>query len=295
MPFDGPDIWEKHLYAEMPCPKDVIIPVSDPSAWTNNPGYRWAFNKMNLCTIQGLHNGPHGVEPKSYPVFSKPIYNLWGMGMDCQILTDKRMADQHYSPGHFWMEILDGQHSSVDMVLVNGKPKWVAKSLGIDCENQTFDHWKINVDLDVEIPQAIMKHFSSYTGHINFELIGNTVIEIHLRLSTEFVVFYGKRWLESIVSLYEKQDWSFSDSTTAGYSVPVFIDKKIKSVKIDDSLINNLKNNEKILDIQVCIDSDGQINGSANPSGGNRIAVINSIDLDEALKIREILKESILL
>ncbi len=295
MPFKNPDDWEVHLFSEIKCPENVTIPVSDDAAWKNNPGYRWAFNKMNLCSIQGLRHGPHGLEPESYPVFSKPIYNLWGMGMGCGILTDEKMMFENSMPGHFWMDLLDGEHSSIDTVMVNGKLKWMAKSIGLAGEDQTFDYWKVNIELDIEIPKSIMKHFSAYTGLINFELIGNTVIEIHLRLSSEFTVFYGKRWLNSIVSLYEKQKWHYSDSTTTGYNVPLFLDSDITKAKPNYELIEKLKNNEKILDIQVCIDDYGYINGLANPKGGNRIAVISSLDLNEAIKIREILKENILL
>ena len=299
MPFETPDDWEVHLFSNINCPDNVAIPVSDDIAWKYNPGYRWTFNKMNLCTIQGLSHGPHGLEPDFYPVFSKPIYNLWGMGMSCQILTDKESTEQNYSPGHFWMELLEGEHCSIDVVMVNGKSKWIAKTVGIVDKNQMMDHWKVNIQDGTElqdiVPESILKHFSSYTGHINFELIGNNAIEIHLRLATEFIVFYGKRWLESIVSLYEKQKWYSVDTTTFGYNFPLFIDSNIIKATVNYELIEELKNNEKILDIQVCIDKNRYVNGSANPSGGNRIAIISSTDLDEALKIREILKESILL
>lgn len=299
MPFEKPEVWERHFFTDIQCPKNVIIPTSDDAAWKKNPGYRWVYNKINLCNIQGLRHGPHGIDPDFYPVFSKPIYNLWGMGMGCQILTDKKMADENYSPGHFWMEILEGEHSSIDVVMVNGEPQWMSKTVGFPSHDQMFDYWNVNIQTDKTlkdiIPKSILKHLSSYTGHVNFEMIGDTVIEIHLRLSSEFVVFYGKSWLESIAYLYENQKWKFSDSTTSGYSVPLFIDNDIKTANIDYNFVKELENNEKILNIQICIDDDGYINGLANPKNGNRIAVINSLDLDEALTIREILKKNILL
>ena len=297
MPFSIPDDWETHLYNEITCPDNVIIPVDDGCAWKQNPGYRWVYNKMNLCTIQGLNHGPHGINPNSYPVFSKPIYNLWGMGMNCQKINSKKEINKKYFPGHFWMEILEGEHISLDLILVNGKPKWWSRSIGIPDENQTFDYWIVNGQNDLDLSNIfdtkILNHFSNYTGHMNIELIGNTIIEIHLRLTGQFVVFYGKDWLNSIVSLYEKQKWYPISTALEGYSVPVFVSNDIKTFSINNDLIESLKADEQILDIQICLDNDGDINGLANPLGGSRIAIVNSFDLDKAKEIRSILQESL--
>ena len=56
---------------------------------------------------QGLDAAPHGVEPKGFPVFSKPITNLKGMGVGSRVLRSAADYVTHYAPGHMWMTLLD--------------------------------------------------------------------------------------------------------------------------------------------------------------------------------------------
>ena len=62
------------------CPPDVNIPTEDADAWEWNPEFRWIYNKITVARSQELDAGPHGTLPPSFPVFSKPIVNLKGMG-----------------------------------------------------------------------------------------------------------------------------------------------------------------------------------------------------------------------
>ena len=41
---------------------------------------------------------PHGVTPPRFPVFSKPIINLKGMGVGSRVLRDAAEYAQHYTP-----------------------------------------------------------------------------------------------------------------------------------------------------------------------------------------------------
>jgi len=85
MPIIEKDPWRLQYFEGIPCPENVTIPTDDDIAYRLYPQYRWVYNKLLICETQGLENGPHGIMPSHFPVFSKPIYNLRGMGTDSKI------------------------------------------------------------------------------------------------------------------------------------------------------------------------------------------------------------------
>lgn len=68
----------------------ATVPLDDQSAYLQYPQYRWLFNKLLLSELQGLPAYPHGVEPSEVgitgPVFSKPIFNLWGLSTGARVI-----------------------------------------------------------------------------------------------------------------------------------------------------------------------------------------------------------------
>jgi len=96
------------------------IPIEDSEAWTWNPRHRWVYDRIAVALSQGLAAGPHGTRPPSFPVFSKPIVNLWGMGVGTRIFRSRDDYDRHYTAGHMWMTLLRGRHVSSDAALVRG-------------------------------------------------------------------------------------------------------------------------------------------------------------------------------
>ena len=134
-------------------------------------------------------------------------------------LDSREEAELNYKESNFWMENLAGNHLIVDVALVHGAVVWSSKSVKY---RNGLDYWHVNVQDETSYDQMldvkILKHFSKFTGYLSFELIGSVITEIHLALNERLVSFYGKRWLNSIVSLYEKQKWYSVDTTSAGYS-----------------------------------------------------------------------------
>ena len=65
---------------------DVNIPTEDSDAWIWYPEHRWVYDKIAVAQSQGLDAAPHGVPPPRFPVFSKPITNLKGMGVGSRVL-----------------------------------------------------------------------------------------------------------------------------------------------------------------------------------------------------------------
>jgi hypothetical protein len=62
------------------------ITTEDTDAWQWYPAHRWVYDKLAVALSQGLEAGPHGTPPPRFPVFSKPIVNLKGMGVGSRVL-----------------------------------------------------------------------------------------------------------------------------------------------------------------------------------------------------------------
>ena len=98
------DPWRTQYFESVACPDDVFIPTEDSDAWTWNPAHRWVYDKLAVAASQGLDAAPHGVGPADYPVFSKPIYNLKGMGVGSRVLRSAADYAAAYRPGHMWID-----------------------------------------------------------------------------------------------------------------------------------------------------------------------------------------------
>ena len=88
MPICEIDPWRMQYFAGVPCPSDVLISTEDSDSWTWYPRQRWVYDKIAVALSQGLEAAPHGVQPARFPVFSKPITNLKGMGVGSRVLRD---------------------------------------------------------------------------------------------------------------------------------------------------------------------------------------------------------------
>ena len=86
MPICEADPWRMQYFEGADCPPGVNVPTEDADAWEWNPEFRWIYDKIVIARNQGLDAGPHGTLPPSFPVFSKPIVNLKGMGVDTRII-----------------------------------------------------------------------------------------------------------------------------------------------------------------------------------------------------------------
>src|SRR5207253_1419948 len=153
-------------------------------AWRLYPAYRWVYDKLAVATSQGLDAAPHGVAPGRYPVFSKPVYNLRGMGIGSRVIRSAEDLAE-IIPGHFWMTLLEGDHVSTDVALVGGEPQWWRHATGDPSGEGTFDHWHIRAEANPAVEAWCgawaRKHLAGYDGMANFETIGGRIIEVHLR------------------------------------------------------------------------------------------------------------------
>lgn len=291
MPVLERDPWRLQYFEHVPCPEDVAIPTDDPDCWQLYPGWRWVYDKLRIAGTQGLACGPHGVMPPSYPVFSKPMINLRGMGIGSRVIGSAAEMEHHYSPGHMWMPLLTGPHVSTDCAVEDGRIRWSRHATGVPWDDGMFRYWTIHAaplpELDGSLAEWVSRHMSGYTGMMNFETIGGTIIEVHLRFADQWCDLYGPGWVEALVKLYAKGHWDFDDTARCdGYSVPLFAAGGNSFRHPPGALQREVRAMPGVKSLQVTFHEAKRSEDHAMPPGGFRLAVINATDLDAARAAR---------
>ncbi len=290
MPYLGTDPWREQYFADVPCPDDVVVPIDDATAWEIYPAHRWVYNKLLICETQGLPHGPHGTVPKSFPMFSKPIYNMRGMGTGGRVIHD---ADDYFAsmePGHLWMPWLKGPHVSTDAALADGRICWWRHTTGVPGPGGTFDYWTIHAEKRPELEKYlggwIARNLVGFTGVVNFETVGGAILECHLRMAEQWLDLNGKGWLEAVVGLYTRGTWKFSDTDRrTGYSVILFGAHGAPwHIERDDAA--RVLAMPHVSSIQITFNADRPPGQHAMPPGGFRLAIVNCWDLDAGMVAR---------
>lgn len=148
-----------------------------------NPEDIWLLDKLILSRYLGYKCGPVGTDvpfPDTYIV--RPAINALGMGISAQTTYIEKSTD-HLLPGHFWCEVFEGRHISLDFYL----GKLVLAVEGVKNCKEDLVKWQkwTRVDFDYQLPDFLVPVSKKYTW-INIELIENKIIEIHLRGNPDF-------------------------------------------------------------------------------------------------------------
>ncbi len=297
MPICEADPWRLQYFARVKTAAN--IPTEDSDAWQWYPRYRWVYDKLAVALSQGLDAGPHGTLPPRFPVFSKPIVNLKGMGIGSRLLKSQADYERSYEPGHFWMTLLEGRHVSSDLAVVDGVPRWWRHVTGKPAGEGTFDYWILHAEPDAAIEQRcgawVRTHLGGYTGMLNLETISGTIIEAHLRIADQWPDLYGAGWIEAVVRLYENGTWDFADADRrCSYSVVLFGPNGRRYRHPPPQLIDQIKCIPGVASVQITFHEDLPPERHPMPPGGFRLAVVNGFDLAAALAARERLKEHFL-
>lgn len=292
MPIIENDPWRAQYFQHVPCPDDVVIPTDDGDAYRLYPQHRWVYNKLLICDTQGLEGAPYGVPPRQFPLFSKPIYNMRGMGMGIKVLDSYEAYLRQQAPGHMWMPLLTGEHVSTDAALVDGEPVWWRHVTGKPLNEGMFDYWTVQAEarpqLEAYCGAWLRKNLKGYSGIVNIETIGGTIIEAHLRMSDQWVDLYGRGWVESVVELYAHHRWKFADDDRrTGYSVVLFGGHGPRYKRVDAALIAELRALPEVSSVQVTFHEDRPPSAHAMPPGGFRLAIVNCWNLEAGLQVRE--------
>jgi hypothetical protein len=291
VPIVENDPWRMQYFAGVVCPDDVVIPTDDADAYRLHPAHRWVYNKLLICETQGLEHGPHGIVPACFPVFSKPVYNLRGMGVGGRVIRSREDYARAQAPGHFWMPLLTGAHLSSDVAVVDGRAVWWRHTAGVALADGTFDYWTVMAEplpaIEAYGGDWLGRHLRGYSGFVNLETIGGTIIEAHLRFADQWVDLYGAGWLESVVELYARGRWRFRETVRrTGYSVVLFGKHGVRWA-IDPVAVDRLRRLAGVSSIQITFHADRPLETHAMPPGGFRLAIVNCWDLAAGMLVRE--------
>ncbi len=294
MPIHEADPWRLQYFDGVDCPAHVHVPTEDSDAWSWNPRHRWVYDKLAVALSQGLRAAPHGVAPETYPVFSKPIVNLRGMGVDSRPIGSADEYRTGLTAGHFWTELLEGEHVSTDAALVDGAPLWWRHATGVAGPGGTFDHWVVHAasrpGLEAYCGDWSRRLLRGYTGMVNFETIGGRIIEVHLRFADQWPDLYGPGWVEALVGLYESGTWRFADDDRAtGYSVVLFAPHGGRPRHPAAGVLEAVRGRPGISSAQITFHEDRDPAAHAMPPGGFRLAIVNCRDLRAGVEARSIL------
>jgi hypothetical protein len=294
MPICEADPWRLQYFAHVST--SVNIPTEDADAWQWYPRERWVYDKLAVALSQELEAGPHGTPPPRFPVFSKPIVNLKGMGVGSRILSSQADYDAHYAPGHLWMPLLEGAHVSSDVAVVAGAPCWWRHVTGTPAGEGTFDLWTVHAQPDADIETHcghwIRRHLPGYTGMLNLETIGGRIIEVHLRFADQWPDLYGAGWVDALVHLYEQGTWSYPDADRrTGFSAVLFGPHGVRYRHPPAALLEEVRRHPGVSSVQITFHENLPPERHAMPPGGFRLAIVNGFDLAGTLAGREQLRK----
>ena len=294
MPIIEPAPWRHQYFDGADCPDTVFIPTDDPEAWQWNPEHRWVFDKLQVALSQGLTAAPHGLEPSAYPVFSKPIYNFGGMGAGSRILSSREDYIAHMTPGHMWMPLCSGAHVSSDAAVVNGRIRWLRHATGLPTTAGMFDYWTVhaggNPGLEAMLAAWTERQLATYTGMLNIESIGGTIIEAHLRFADQWPDLYGPGWIDALVGLYRDREWDFADRHRCdGYSLALFGPHGRRYRHPPAKLIEKVRRMPGVSSVQITFHEDRAPELHSMPPGGFRVALVNAFNLKQGKAAREAL------
>ncbi|SFD88150.1 hypothetical protein SAMN05660831_02517 [Thiohalospira halophila DSM 15071] len=272
MPFHGVPPRRAWLFRPEPA---ADVAVSDAAAWRLNPAHRWVYNKLELALSQGLIAAPAGVEPREMglaadePVFVRPITNLAGMSLGAY---PDRAGSVAPPPGSFWSERLVGEQSSTDCLVRDGEALWFAHTVaGDEWVDGRPLYWRVGVERPANealIAEWVAANLPGYTGITNFEVIGDTIIEAHLRGSNGFYEHYGDDFLPAWVELVDRGHWNGLDPVPGGYILSLFTEEAGPFAVPEGELPSHPG-----VAIQADTDAAGR------PTHG-RVAILRSRDLD---------------
>lgn len=281
------------IYNVLKCPKDIVIPVNDIDAWLFFPKYNWIYNKIRICQTQEIPCAPIGITPPNFPVFIKPIINLYGMGWGSRLINNQSEYRKYAYPGYFWMPVLKGPHLSYDFILIKGDIKWSMCFQGYPTKDGMFDYWETKSEISIPhfLKQWISKYFNKtkFTGCLNIETINNKIIECHLRMG-DINQLHSKEIIKSIINVYKGVNNACDNLKTYVnkkiYLVPIFVNYNSKiylKLKELRDVCNDIDpTSEHLYSYQL----DPPQEKSFNPIGGVRIANINTTNLETGFKVR---------
>lgn len=206
--------------------------MEDFEAWKSFPHMRQWFDKLYLAQSMGYDCAPGGVPPtKSGYYCVRPIYNIDGMSVGARKQWIDAGDRTGIEPGYFWCEWFDGDQYSVtyeaELDSLYGYNQKSCFKADRDVDRLfRFKKWTRS-SLHIPLPYRLEDEFMfSGVSIINVEMIGNKVIEVHLRDTPdpdydELIPVWSDE--QQIVDIYTKMGYTYIEApdNSNGY-LPVY-------------------------------------------------------------------------
>ena len=293
MPIVERDPWRMQYFEHVACPDDVVVPTEDGDAYLLFPKFRWIYNKLLIAESQGLACGLHGMAPETFPVFSKPVYNMRGMGAGSRIFRTRRDYQLNQRPGHMWMELLKGEHVSTDAAVVRmASPAGGATSPADrstracsttgPCSPSRGPRSRTIAARGCGPTSAAIPAWSTSRPSTPGSSRSTCASPTSGRTCTAPA---GPRpWSASTPNGV----WDYPDDDRRdGYSVVLFGPHGLQYWHPDPELVAELLKEPSLTSIQITFHEDKPPKAHSMPPGGFRLAIINGWDLDAGRQARE--------
>lgn len=147
------------------------------------PADAWVYDKLVLARHLGYLCGPAGIAPaESGTYIVRPISNYRMLGRGSSIMQLNAECDI-IPDGYFWCEVFTGRHFSFDYNY--GVQTLAVEGFREDLDRlDRFSSWRRVTDTFV-LP-AVLQAVADRNEWLNVEVIGDHIIEVHLRYNDDF-------------------------------------------------------------------------------------------------------------
>lgn len=127
--------------------------------------------------------------PKEYPVFVRPRVNLYGMGVNANLIHNESNLP---GSGYIAQPVIKGTHYSIDLIVIdNVVYDYFAFKSTKNKEGSFICFESVQVPKIVKKIEKRLQSIKLKNILINVECIGEFIIEIHLRPSLQFIDISG--------------------------------------------------------------------------------------------------------
>ena len=204
------------------------------------------------------------------------------MGKGTYYLNKNKSLDKNY----FWTEILKGNHISLDVFYnKHGIQKTIAFR-GYPGKLFTFLCWEYlpNYEVPDNIIEWIKINMKCYIGVFNIEIIGNKIIECHLRMG-DLNQFQSEKLTNEVIKCYKNMKISHVDLPKI-YLIPIFVEKNhYKKLKKEDIWYCSRITNTRDIVLNYFIDPPPS--NTSNPIGGDRICNLTVTDVRKGFILKK--------
>jgi len=157
--------------------------INDSDVWTSCPTeHLWIYDKLILAKKLGYSAGPAGIcvlVANWYVV--RPITNCRMMGAGAYKAWLVPECD-NIPDGYFWCEWFNGRHITIDYNF--GQQGLTAEGIKFAGSVNNFYSWQ-KIKYSYQLPECL-QDIANISKWLNIELIGDKIIEVHLRYNDDF-------------------------------------------------------------------------------------------------------------